>query len=302
MSIANSVQTLRNDEELTIEQKEALLGYALVIPSLLLIFGVILYPVLYNIYLSLHQVPVNPTSPLEWVGLGHYQTLLTSDEFWFALKNTIIFTLFSSVLATAGGLAVALLFRRQFRGRRYIRGLMLLPYVAPLISIAYIWQWLLDPLYGLIPYLFSDVLSLYSGSIDLLNSEATALWTVILIDMWRFFPFAFLLIIARVYAIPKDMYEAAKIDGAGILAQFKDITLPELKYVVATVFLLRWIWNFNTFANIWLLTHQVKTLSIFAYQTAFASYQQGLAAAIAVIMFLGLMLFVTVYVTWIIEW
>ncbi|WP_254546664.1 carbohydrate ABC transporter permease [Halomarina pelagica] len=286
----------------TIEQKEAILGYLLVAPAVLLVGAVILYPVAYNVYLSFTQVPISPEQSPTWVGLRHYRTLLSSGAFWDALTNTIVFTFFSDTLATAGGLGAALLFNRRFRGRRIARGLMLLPYVAPLIAVAYIWQWLLDPLYGLVPYVLGDLLGLGIGQLDVLNNAGTALWAVVAFDAWRYFPFAFLMIIARLQAIPADMYEAAKIDGASRFAQFKDITLPELKYVLGTVFLLRWIWNFNKFADIWLLTRQVQTLPIYAYQTAFANYNQGQAAAIAMVLFLALMGFVLLYVTWILEW
>lgn len=295
-----STLTLKGDR--TIEEKEALLGYALIAPSLLLIAAVILYPVLYNVYLSFTIVPLNPTESPQWIGLEHYYSLFGSSQFWAALKTTIIFTFFSTSLATIGGLGTALLFNRTFRGRRYIRGLVLLPYVAPLISVAFVWRFMLDPLYGIVPYVGSDLLGLYAGDIDLLSNGGTAIWSVIVIDAWRYFPFAFLMLIARVQSIPNDMYEAAKIDGASKLAQFKDITLPELKYILATVFLLRWIWNFNKFADIWLLTRRVNTLPIYAYKVAFSNYQHGQAAAISMVLFLALIVFVLAYVAWALDW
>ncbi|XVH31904.1 carbohydrate ABC transporter permease [Haloferacaceae archaeon DSL9] len=294
--------SLRRDGKRTIEEKEALLGYALIAPSLLLIAAVILYPVLYNVYLSFTVVPLTPGAAPEWIGLDHYRTLASSGEFWGALRTTVVFTFLSTTLATLGGLGAALLFNRTFRGQRFARGMILLPYVAPLISIAFVWRFMLDPLYGVVPYLLSDVLGLYAGDIDLLASSRTALWTVVFVDAWRYFPFAFLMLIARVQAIPRDMYEAAKIDGASRFAQFKDITLPELKYILATVFLLRWIWNFNKFADIWLLTRQVDTLPIYAYKVAFANYQHGQAAAISMVLFVALVGFVLIYVAWVLDW
>lgn len=294
--------TLTRSGERTVEEKEALLGYALIVPSLLLIAAVILYPVLYNVYLSFTVVPLTPNESPQWIGLGHYYSLFESGQFWAALRTTVVFTFFSTTLATLGGLATALLFNRAFRGRRYVRGLVLLPYVAPLISVAFVWRFMLDPLYGIGPYLGSDVLGLYAGDIDLLSNGRSSLWTVVFIDAWRYFPFAFLMLIARVQAIPGDMYEAAKIDGASRLAQFKDITLPELKYILATVFLLRWIWNFNKFADIWLLTRRVTTLPIYAYKVAFANYQHGQAAAISMVLFMALIVFVLAYVAWALDW
>jgi multiple sugar transport system permease protein len=293
--------TLRSGDR-TIEEKEALLGYALIAPSLLLIAAVILYPVLYNVYLSFTIVPLTPGESPQWIGLEHYYTLFGSSQFWGSLKTTIVFTFFSTSLATLGGLGAALLFNRAFTGRRYIRGLVLLPYVAPLISVAFVWRFMLDPLYGIVPYMASDVLGLYAGDIDLLSNGTTAMWSVVFIDAWRYFPFAFLMLIARVQAIPGDMYEAAKIDGASRFAQFKDITLSELKYILATVFLLRWIWNFNKFADIWLLTRRVETLPIYAYKVAFANYNHGQAAAISMVLFLALIVFVLGYVAWALDW
>ncbi|WP_137290846.1 carbohydrate ABC transporter permease [Natronorubrum halophilum] len=294
--------TLTRSGDRTIEEKEALLGYALIAPALLLITAVILYPVLYNVYLSFTVVPLRPDEAPQWVGLEHYYSLFGSSAFWSALQTTIVFTFFSTTLATLGGLGTALLFNRSFRGRRYLRGIVLLPYVAPLISVAFVWRFMLDPLYGIVPYIGSDLLGLYAGNIDLLSNGDTAIWSVILIDAWRYFPFAFLMLIARVQAIPGDMYEAAKIDGASKFAQFKDITLPELKYILATVFLLRWIWNFNKFADIWLLTRRVDTLPIYAYKVAFANYQHGQAAAISMVLFLALIVFVLAYVAWALDW
>jgi multiple sugar transport system permease protein len=304
MSTRDRVASLlgRGDDSRTLEQKEQLLGYALVVPSVLLVLLIIVYPLLYNIYLSFSEVPLAPGEAATFVGLDHYRQLLADDAFWDALVNTVVFTLFSDVLATLGGLAAALLLNRAFRGRRLVRGLMLLPYVAPIIAVAFAWRWMFDPLFGVVPYLLGDVLGLYQGTLDLLGNSATAIWMVILFDAWRYFPFAFLMLIARVQAIPEEMYEAARIDGAGRLAQFKDITLPELKYILATVFLLRWIWNFNKFADVWLLTREVTTLPIFTYQTAFANFELGLGAAISMVLFVFLMGFVLLYLNTVLEW
>lgn len=282
-------------DDLTLQQKEARLGYYLIIPSLALIGFVILYPVLYNIYLSFLEVTLNPTQPNTWIGIQHYETLLTSDQFWSAAWNSIVFTALSDVLATAGGLAVALLLRNQFRGRRLARATVLLPYIAPIVAVAFTWRWMLDPQYGVLPYVFGDILNLYGGNIGLRTNDGTAIWMLIIYDAWRYFPFAFLFLTARVQAIPQTMYEAASIDGAGPIARFKDITLPELRYAIGTVFVLRWIWNFNTYTDVWLFTQNVTTIPIYTYQTAFATFEQGLAAAISIILFVFLVVFVAVY-------
>jgi multiple sugar transport system permease protein len=279
-----------------VERREALLGVLLILPAVVLIGAVILYPIAYNVYLSFTEVPLNPNRAPQWVGLGNYVELLTAARFWSAFTTTLAFTVGSTVLSTVVGLAVALLFDREFRGRRLARGLVLLPHVTPIIAVAFVWQFMLSPLWGSIPNLLAEW-GLYGTRVGLLEQSATALPVVIVFSAWRNFPFAFLLFVARLQAIPESMYEAARIDGASALAQFKDITLPELKGTIAIVVLLRFIWEFNTFAEVWLLTRQVLTLPIFAYQTAFANFEQGLGAAISLLLFLVQALFVLGFVT-----
>ncbi|WP_144922298.1 carbohydrate ABC transporter permease [Halorubrum salsamenti] len=278
------------------QRREALLGIALILPSVLLISAVILYPIVYNVYLSFTTVPLNPNQAPTWVGLQNYLELVTSQRFWGAFRTTMVFTVGSTVFSTLAGLAVALLFDREFRGRRLARGLVLLPHVTPIIAVAFVWQFMLSPLWGAIPNMLAEW-GLYSSQTGLLDQRSTALPTVVAFGAWRNFPFAFLLFVARLQAIPESMYEAARIDGAGAVAQFKDITLPELKGTIAIVVLLRFIWEFNAFAQVWLLTRRVVTLPIFAYQTAFANFEQGLGAAISLLLFIIQAMFVVGFIT-----
>lgn len=278
------------------ERREALLGILLILPAVVLIGAVILYPIVYNVYLSFTEVPLNPDKSPVWVGIANYADLLTSARFWSAFRTTVAFSVGATLVSTVVGLGVALLFDRKFRGRRLLRGLVLLPHVTPIIAVAFVWQFMLSPLWGTIPNMLAEW-GLYGERVGLLEQSATALPTVIGFAAWRNFPFAFLLFVARLQAIPESMYEAARIDGAGPIAQFKDITLPELRGTIAIVILLRFIWEFNTFAEVWLLTRQVLTLPIFAYQTAFNNFEQGVGAAISLLLFLIQVLFVIGFVT-----
>lgn len=289
------IADIRNDD-LTIREKESLLGYALILPAVLLVASTLIYPLLYNIFLAFHRIPVAPDAQPEWVGLQHFQTLLSDPEFIEAFRNTILFTLASDIAATAVGLGVALLFVRQFKGRRIARGLMLLPYIAPLVAVAFVWRWMWDPNWGIASWIFTDLLSVVSG--DMSNS----LITLVVYEAWRYYPFAFLLILARLKSIPDELYEAAKIDGAGAFARFKDITLPQLKYVLGTLFLIRWIWNFNVFTDVWLFSRDIPVLAVFVYVKGFNQFNQGYAAAVAMLMSGFLILFTLIYVTWVIEW
>ena len=298
MSVLNRAhprRALAAYRDATIERKDAVLGVLLILPSLLLISVVILYPLLYNIYLSFQSVPLqgSPT----WVGLENYSWLLNNNEFWASLQRTVGFAVVSSVLATGGGLLATLLLRRQFPGRRFVRGLTLLPFVIPIVAIAFSWRWMFNPIYGVVPHWLGILGFAELSQQSLLSESGTALWTLSLYEGWRYFPFAFLLIFARAQAIPGDVYEAARIDGASRFAQFKDITLPELKFIIATVLLLRIVWGFNTFAEVWLVTQEFEVLSVFTYETAFTTFQLGHGAAISVILFAILVIFVVTYVT-----
>jgi len=285
--------------EYTIRQKERLLGYALILPSVLLVAASLVYPVAYNVYLSFTEPSLAPGEPAEWVGTAHYEAILADPEFWEAFQNTVVITLFSDIGATALGLGVALLFRKEFRGDGLARGIVLLPYIAPLIAVAFVWRWMWNPFNGPATYVFTDVLSLYPTGSNIRNTVPM----VIAFESWRYFPFAFLLIVARVRSIPDELYEAAKIDGAGRFARFKDITLPELKYVLATVFLLRWIWNFNVFSDVWLFVqNEVPILGTFVYVKGFDSFNQGYAAAVANLMVIALIALITVYGKYVLDW
>ncbi|WP_137285779.1 carbohydrate ABC transporter permease [Halorussus salinisoli] len=284
-----------DDGREAVDRRQWLLGYGLVLPAIVLIGAVIIYPLFYNVYLSFTEVPLNPDLSPEWVGFSNYEQLLTSRQFWRATVNTVVFTVGSSVLSTVAGLGTALLFNHAFRGRRLARGLVLLPHVTPIIAVAFAWQFMLSPLWGSVPYILES-LGVYQGNVGLLETREFALPMAVLFDTWRNFPFAFLLIIARLQAIPASMYEAARLDGAGPLARFKDITLPELRGVIAIAMLLRFVWEFNAFEPVWLLTRNLLTLPIFAYQSAFANFEMGLGAAIALLLFAFQMILVGLYI------
>jgi len=283
------------------DERESLLGIALLIPALILIFGVIIWPLFYNVYLSVHEVPLSPGESAEFVGTAHFTDTLEDDRFWTGLQSSVIYTAFSAFFATTVGLGVSLLFRRQFRGIRIARAINLLPYIMPVIAAAFVWRFMGNATYGIGTYTLVELDILEYGT-DLINDRTYALWSLIVFDTWRYYPFAFLMVYARVQSIPQEMYEAAKIDGAGWFARFKDITLPELKFVLAAVVLLRVIWNFNAFSQVWLFTRAVEVLPVYAFITAFTQWDLGRGAAISFILFGFQMTFVIVYLKWAMDW
>ncbi len=242
--------------------------------------------------------------------LENFVNVFKDPEFWPMLEVTVAYTLFGTGLSILLGLFAAQLLAVRFAGRQVLRGLFLFPYVAPVIAVAFVWVFLLDPFSGTlnalllkygfiqqpIPFLSQRYFPVHFFGLTL--QLPLALTMVILFEGWRYFPFAFLFILARLQAIPSELYEAAKVDGAGVWATFRYVTLPQLAGILATLFLLRFIWTFNKFDDIFLLTGGAagtETITIRVYDYAFARSDLGLGAALAVVLFFILALFLTVY-------
>lgn len=285
-----------------VKQKEAHLGYWLILPTVLLIVGLILYPIIYNLWLSLHKVNMNPAIPNTFIGLGHYWKVLTDIDFWMSFKTSIIFTVSTVVGTTLLGLGVAILLNREFKGRTIVRGIILLPYVAPVISLVFGWKYLFHPVFGLANYVMVDVLKLLPHNIDWIESPQYAFYAVIVFNIWRNFPFSFLMILARLQSIPASLYEAAEIDGATGWNKFLHITLPELNFVIGALVILRTIWNFYKFDEVYLLSPSVETLPVYVYEKAFANFNFGEGAAITTILFIFVLGFILYYVKKVLKW
>jgi multiple sugar transport system permease protein len=242
--------------------------------------------------------------------LNNFRAVLGGREFLPTLFTTLAYTLFGACGSIFLGICAAQLLNAKFPLRGLLRGLFLFPYVAPVIAVAFTWTFLLDPFSGslnalalelgafneAVPFLSQRTFTLSFFGLDI--RLPLALTTVILFDAWRYFPFAFLFVLARLQAIPSALYESAKVDGAGPFAQFRFITLPQLALVLSTLFLLRFIWTFNKFDDIFLLTGGAagtQTLPVLVYDNAFGREDIGLGAATAVILFVILALFLSVY-------
>ncbi|MEJ2666318.1 MAG: sugar ABC transporter permease [Deinococcales bacterium] len=242
--------------------------------------------------------------------LANFRKVLAGTEFLPALWVTLAYTVFGTIGSILLGLFAAQLLNADFAGKGLLRGLFLFPYVAPVIAVTFTWAFLLDPLSGAANALgqrfgilghavaFLSQRSFELQAFGLHVALPLALSTVIAFEAWRYFPFAFLFILARFQAIPRDMYEAAQVDGASPLQQFWFITLPQLVGILSTLFLLRFIWTFNKFDDIFLLTGGAagtKTLTVQVYDQAFALADLGAGAAVAVTLFVILAAFMVLY-------
>ena len=287
--------------ESTIERQESRLGWQLVAPSLFVILLLIAYPILYNVYLSFFEVRL--TDDNVFVGLANYERLLSDAGFYDSLGTTAIYLIGTVVGTTLMGLGVALLMNQEFPFRNVCRGLILLPYFAPVISVVFGWQFIFDPVNGIYNHMMVEVLGLANERINPIAEARYAIFVVIIFDIWKHFPIAYLLILSKLQSINRDQYEAAAIDGYGPLGRFWHVTLPELYFVLGTIVILRLIWNLNKFEEVYLLAPNVQTLPVFTYYTAFTGViDQGLAATVSVVQFLLLVFLIYFYVKKVLKW
>jgi len=259
-------------------------------------------------YLAAGAAPPNGTRP---VITGHAPNALTSLEFTFdnfrrifdasefleVLWVSIVYTVFGTGGALLLGLLAAQLLMTAFPGRALLRGLFLFPYVSPVIAVAFTWIFLLDPFSGTMNAILQRT-GVTDGAINFLGKRGIALWTVIAFESWRYFPLAFLFILARMQSLSTDLDEAAEMDGATPFQRFWYISLPQLVGIISTLFLLRFIWTFNKFDDIFLLTggaSGTRTLTVNVYEQAFALSNLGAGAAVAVVIFFMLAIFVGLY-------
>ena len=284
-----------------LERREIVLGWLLVFPAVAIIFSLIIYPIIYNVYLSFFDV--NPAGGNTYVGLNNHAAVVTDPFFWRAVATTIIYVFFTTVGTTLVGLGVAIVMNKQFPLRGLVRSLILFPYVAPVISVVFSWQFIFDPVNGIFMDIAYDKLGLFSERFNLIGSPSSAVWIAIIFSIWKNFPFSYLMILSRLQAIDRNLYEAAEIDGSGGWQKFRFITLPEIFFVVGALVLLRIIWNFNKFEEIFLLTENVRVLSVYTYFKAFVGTMElGQGASLAVIQFLLLVGFILVYVKRVLKW
>lgn len=274
------------------------IGFLLILPALVLLGALTLYPIAYGFWLSLHAK--HSFFPQEsWVGLDNYLYLATDREFWSSFANGIIYSVSTIVLQIVLGVAAALLLNETFRGRNLVRGVVLFPYMIPTVVAVILWKWLLNNQFGLINYGLVT-LGVTDQNINWM-SRNYIMMSLVLVSVWQFFPFVLLVVLARLQTIPMDLYEAARVDGAGAVHRFLNITLPQLASVLFIVILLRTIWMFTKFDTVWLMTQgggaekYIRTMPVYAYLRTFNYYQAGMGAAISVVMFLILAIAATTY-------
>ena len=279
-------------------RKSALVGWLLLAPSLVLLGGLVVFPVLYNVWLSLFDkhafMPVQA-----FVGLRHYRYFASDPEFWTSFYYGSVYAGVTMVLQLGVGVPAALLLNEGFRGRNLLRGVVLFPYMIPTIVAVILWKWLLNDSYGLVNHLLMRV-GMVRTPVAWLGPDYI-MASLIVTSVWQFFPFVVVTYLARLQTIPPELYEAATVDGASAWRRFVHVTLPQTASVLFVIVLLRSIWMFTKFDTVWLMagdggvSRYIRTLPVYAYARSFTYLQAGMGAALAVIMFAMLLAATAVY-------
>ncbi|WP_371154721.1 carbohydrate ABC transporter permease [Jannaschia sp. 2305UL9-9] len=227
----------------------------------------------------------------------NFARIFSARDFLSVLWATVFYTVVGTVGALGVGLMAALLLNQSFKGQGLLRGLYLFPYVAPVIAVAFTWVTLFDPFSGSANALLQQM-GVTDGPINFFGDRPLALIMVTVFEIWRYFPLSFLFILARMQSIDTDMYEAADMDGASPFQKFRYLSLPMLLGILSVLFLLRFIWTFNKFDDIFLLTGGnagTRTLTVNVYEQAFAVSNIGAGAAVAVVIFGTLLVFAALF-------
>lgn len=271
-------------------------GLILSLPLILIIFGLIAYPVFVGFKLGFYEKTVG--LPPIYVGFSNYWETLQDPSFHRAFINAFIYTLISMIGKLIIGMAMALALNESFKGRSFVRGILLIPWVIPSYIAALVWRWIYDGTSGVLNHFLLSI-GIIGEQIAWLGSVETAMFSVTLVNIWKGFPFFGISLLAGLQIIDKGLYEAAEIDGSSALNKFFYITLPMLKPILITVFVLSTIWTFNDFPIIWNMTMGgpagvTETLPILSYKNAFISMNisRGITEAMFMIPVLSILIFI----------
>lgn len=275
-------------------------NYLFLLPALIFMAIFIIYPIFYNAVLSFKDVNVyNLNAEQNFVGFDNYIKTFKDDVFYTATTNSVVFTIVSIVFQFGIGFALALFFNSKFPGRNLFRSLMLLAWMLPVVITGTVFQWMMSGDYGVFNY-FLQMLGIIDEPINWLSEGNTALLGTIIANIWIGIPFNMIILLSGLQTLPAQLYEAAKLDGANKLLQFKHITLPLMRPTILVLLMLGIINTFKVFDLIYIMTAggpvtSSTVLPIYAYQLSFSMFDFSHGAAVSMIMFVLLILVALVY-------
>ena len=274
-------------------------GVWYILPTIIVLFLIIIYPLIYQLYFSFFRTSFFSES-LKFVGLENYSDVMMSPDFWNSFIRSVLWTVACVVLQMVLGFSAALVFNEKFKGCGIFRALVLIPWILPAVVAASTWRWMYHADFGVVNSILRQ-LGLISSNVNWLGNLNLGIWAVVFVNVWKMYPFVMLMILAALQAIPRELYEAASIDGANAFQAFRYVTLPATKAIRVVTNLLLIIWSLNAFTIIFVLTEggPLKTteiVSLYIYRLIFQNYQFGEAAAVAMVLFLVMVFFTAIYV------
>ena len=274
------------NQPMTIEAADRRFGWFMSAPSLALLLAVILFPVFWALFTSVHDYTLIAPNFDTFTGADNYLKALGTPEFRDSLWLTTLFVLAVVTIEFIIGFAVALMLNSVERYKSIYYAILLCPLLMNPVIVGLIWRMFLHPSLGIVNYLLS-VVSI--APVNWLGSTKVAIWTIIMVDIWHQVSFMIVLLLAGLSALPKEPYEAARVDGAGTIRAFLHITLPLMAPVIAVTLLIRMIFAVKTYDLIYIMTRggpgtATDFVSYFIYRTAFVSLNIGEASAMSAIL------------------
>jgi multiple sugar transport system permease protein len=271
----------------TLARDQAAFGYALLAPAALLMIILVGVPFLRALWLSFHKKLLG-AEDAPWIGAQNYSALLGDPTFWQAVANTFIFTIGSIGSKLVLGIVIALVLNEALPLRGLWRSIVMLPYAMPTLVSVLVWKWMYNDVAGVLNYLAGQA-KLTDHPILWLGDPHIALPAVIAVNVWRGFPFFVITILAGLQTVPQELYDAAKVDGAGVWARFRQVTVPGVLPVVAVTTLFSTILTFNDFSIIWILTqggpgNATQVLATLTYKISIPGLELGKGVAVSVLM------------------
>ena len=264
-------------------------GYAFISPAFLVLVLMVVYPLIYGIVISFFDT--NLVNKFDFVGLKYYGRLIKDASFYASLGRTVMFTFFTVLGRTILAVLFAnILVMDNLPYKKVFRAILVLPWFFPDVIVGMLWRWLYNANYGLFNFILRS-LHIIDAPIEWLSNTDTVMWAVILVSIWKGFPFMMVMLLAALQTISKDLYEAAELDGCGVIQRFLHVTLPGIMPVLSTTLMLEIMWCFKHFTLIWNLTKggpvdATRVVSIDIYRTGFDYMRFGESSTRAVFVFI----------------
>jgi multiple sugar transport system permease protein len=279
--------------------RKLMIGYSYLVPAALCMLATVVVPIGLAIKMSLYNDVLYKPQAYQFIGLDNYVRMVQDPVFWLTLWNSVVWVFGSVVLQFLLGFAAALLLHQAFRGRALVRTLTLLPWIIPGVVVGLIWEWLYQPNYGVINDLLLKA-GWMQDRVAWLSSPDLAMGAVVFTNVWRGIPFFAIMLLAGLQAIPDELYEAAHVDGAGVVSRFWHITIPLLRPIIVVATATRIIWTFNYADLIFVMTgggpaNATQITSTYTLMQAYSNLDFGYAGALSVVLLLVMLAFTAAY-------